>query len=58
MWGTSLVRNPFVSPEIISSMLLRPHTRFMQQRPQQTARNCACAGRSVTGSTLGNFRLI
>ncbi|KAF1014416.1 MAG: hypothetical protein V3Q69_00565 [Burkholderia sp.] len=29
---TSLVRNPFVSPEIIPSMLLRPHTRFMQQR--------------------------
>ncbi|MEX3592540.1 MAG: hypothetical protein VB140_06255, partial [Burkholderia sp.] len=31
-WRTSLVRNPFVSPEIIPSMLLHPHTRFMQQR--------------------------
>ncbi|XDJ36437.1 MAG: hypothetical protein V3Q69_11980 [Burkholderia sp.] len=29
---TSEVRNPFVSTEIIPSMLLRPHTRFMQQR--------------------------
>ncbi|XDJ35522.1 MAG: hypothetical protein V3Q69_00290 [Burkholderia sp.] len=33
VWRTSLVRNLFVSPEIIPSMLLRPHTRFMQQRP-------------------------
>ncbi|MEX3592951.1 MAG: hypothetical protein VB140_09730, partial [Burkholderia sp.] len=33
VWWTSLVRNPFVSPEIIPSMLLHPHTRFMQQRP-------------------------
>ncbi|MEX3592876.1 MAG: hypothetical protein VB140_09105 [Burkholderia sp.] len=29
---TSLVRNPFVSPEIIPSMPLRPCARFMQQR--------------------------
>ncbi|KAF1012412.1 MAG: hypothetical protein E5299_01177 [Burkholderia gladioli] len=31
-WRTSLVRNPFVSPELCPSMPLRPHARFMQQR--------------------------
>ncbi|MEX3592584.1 MAG: hypothetical protein VB140_06665 [Burkholderia sp.] len=29
---TSLVRNPFVSPELCPSMPWRPHVRFMQQR--------------------------
>ncbi|MEX3592970.1 MAG: hypothetical protein VB140_09855 [Burkholderia sp.] len=28
-----LVRNPFVSPEIMPAIPLPPHTRFMQQRP-------------------------
>ncbi|MEX3592852.1 MAG: hypothetical protein VB140_08935 [Burkholderia sp.] len=29
---TSLVRNPFVSPELCPSMPWSPHVRFMQQR--------------------------